>query len=58
MYLDGAVLVRTRAHGALRVKGSLELETALREFGCEVEWLNGARREPTAAAVAPLTAAI
>ncbi|HEX8473707.1 MAG TPA: DNA polymerase III subunit alpha [Pyrinomonadaceae bacterium] len=58
MYLDGAVLVRTRAHGALRVKGSLELESALRELGCKVEWLNAVRREPAATAVAPLTAAI
>ncbi|HEY0077961.1 MAG TPA: DNA polymerase III subunit alpha [Pyrinomonadaceae bacterium] len=43
MYLEGGVLVRTRAHGTLRVKGSVELEAALREFGCGVEWLNGER---------------
>ncbi|MGH9901970.1 MAG: OB-fold nucleic acid binding domain-containing protein, partial [Pyrinomonadaceae bacterium] len=43
MFLEGGVLVRTRAHGALRVEGSLALENALRDFGCEVEWANGAR---------------
>jgi DNA polymerase-3 subunit alpha len=43
MFLEGGVLVRTRAHGTLRVKGSVELETALKEFGCAVEWLNGER---------------
>lgn len=43
MFLDGNVLVRTRAHGALRVAGSLELESALRECGCQVEWLDSAK---------------
>jgi DNA polymerase-3 subunit alpha len=38
--LDGQVLVRARPHGALRVQGSLELESALRQRGCQVEWLN------------------
>jgi DNA polymerase-3 subunit alpha len=37
--LDG-VLVRARANGSMRVEGSLNLETALRELGCGVEWLN------------------
>ncbi len=41
MFLEDGVLVRTRAHGALRVTGSCELEMALREIGCEVEWVNG-----------------
>ena len=40
MPIEGGVLVRVRPHGALRVKGSLELESALREQGCHVEWLN------------------
>jgi DNA polymerase-3 subunit alpha len=31
-------LVRARAHGALRVQGSLELEAKLKECGCAVEW--------------------
>lgn len=38
--IDGQVLVRARPHGALRVQGSLELEAALRQRGCQVEWLN------------------
>ena len=40
MYLDGDVIVRARPHTALRVRGSLELEGALRTYGCKVEWLN------------------
>lgn len=40
MVLDDGVLVRLRPHGAFRVQGSLELETALRGHGCQVEWLN------------------
>ena len=38
MALPGGVLVRVRPHTALRVKGSLELETALKNLGCEVNW--------------------
>jgi DNA polymerase-3 subunit alpha len=38
--IEGHVLVRARPHGALRVQGSLELESALRQHGCQVEWLN------------------
>ena len=38
--LEGGVLVRARPHGAMRVRGSLELETALLQQGCQVEWLN------------------
>lgn len=40
MMLEGNMLVRTRAHRALRVQGSLELETTLQNSGCRVEWLN------------------
>jgi DNA polymerase-3 subunit alpha len=40
MCLEGGVLVRARTHGTLRVRGSVELETALRQQGCQVEWLN------------------
>jgi DNA polymerase-3 subunit alpha len=40
MPIEGGVMVRVRPHGALRVKGSRELESALREHGCHVEWLN------------------
>jgi DNA polymerase-3 subunit alpha len=43
MYLDGGVLVRTRAHGALRIQGSLQMEAAVRELGCAVEWFSGER---------------
>ncbi|HEX8071399.1 MAG TPA: DNA polymerase III subunit alpha [Pyrinomonadaceae bacterium] len=43
LYLDGGVLVRTRAHGALRVAGSLQMEAAVRELGCTVEWFSGQR---------------
>lgn len=38
--LEGQVLVRAKPHSALRVQGSLELESALRQRGCRVEWLN------------------
>lgn len=38
--IEGQVLVRARPHNALRVKGSLELESALLQRGCRVEWLN------------------
>jgi DNA polymerase III subunit alpha len=40
MYLEGNVIVRARPHNALRVRGSLDLEGALRKHGCQVEWLN------------------
>ena len=40
MSIEGGVMVRVRPHGALRVRGSRELESALREHGCHVEWLN------------------
>jgi DNA polymerase-3 subunit alpha len=40
MVLKDGVMVRMRPHGALRVRGSLELEGALRSYGCDVEWLN------------------
>jgi DNA polymerase-3 subunit alpha len=39
MFLDDGVLVRTRAHGALRIEGSLKTESTLRELGCDVEWV-------------------
>lgn len=38
--LNDGVLVRLRPHGAFRVRGSLELEKALRVQGCQIEWLN------------------
>ncbi|HEX8179727.1 MAG TPA: DNA polymerase III subunit alpha [Pyrinomonadaceae bacterium] len=47
MYLDGGVLVRTRAHAALRVQGSLQMEAAVRELGCAVEWFSGERALPS-----------
>jgi DNA polymerase III subunit alpha len=40
MYIEGGVLVRVRPHSSLRVKGSGELEEAIRNFGCRVEWRN------------------
>ena len=40
MRLDDGVLVRARPHGALRIKGSVELETSLQGYGCQVEWRN------------------
>jgi hypothetical protein len=30
--------VRMRAHPSLKVQGSAQLESALRELGCEVRW--------------------
>lgn len=36
--IEAKMLVRARAHVALRVQGSLDLEAKLRELGCEVEW--------------------
>ncbi len=43
MHLESGVLVRTRAHSALRVAGSLQMETAVRSLGCAVEWFSGER---------------
>jgi DNA polymerase-3 subunit alpha len=40
MNLEGGVLVRARPHGALRIKGSIELESSLQSYGCQVEWRN------------------
>jgi DNA polymerase-3 subunit alpha len=40
MQLEGDVSVRAKPHGALRVKGSLDLESALQAQGCQVEWVN------------------
>jgi DNA polymerase-3 subunit alpha len=40
MTLEDGVMVRVRPHGALRVRGSRDLEAALRAHGCHVEWLN------------------
>jgi DNA polymerase-3 subunit alpha len=40
MELEGSVSVRAKPHGALRIKGSLELEFALQSQGCKVEWVN------------------
>jgi DNA polymerase-3 subunit alpha len=40
MILKDGVMVRLRPHAAVRVRGSLELEGALRNYGCQVEWLN------------------
>ncbi|MBA3711725.1 MAG: DNA polymerase III subunit alpha [Pyrinomonadaceae bacterium] len=40
MMLGDGVWVKSKAHGALRVTGSYELQTALQECGCQIEWLN------------------
>jgi len=40
--LDDGLMVRVRPHTTLRVQGSLELETILLKYGCQVEWLNAA----------------
>ena len=40
MHIEGGVLVRVRPHATLRVRGSSELEAAIRQFGCRVEWHN------------------
>ena len=34
----GDCLVRMRAHPSLKVQGSIELERALQELGCEISW--------------------
>jgi len=41
--LEGGLIVRTRPHGSLRIKGSIEIESILHKHGCHVEWLNAAR---------------
>jgi DNA polymerase-3 subunit alpha len=48
--LEGGVLVRVRPHTTLRVKGSQELEEAIRSYGCRVEWAN-VSLEPGAASI-------
>jgi DNA polymerase-3 subunit alpha len=40
LYLEGNVLVRVRPHTTLRVKGSHQLEKAIRLHDCQVEWTN------------------
>jgi DNA polymerase-3 subunit alpha len=40
MMVDGNMLVRARPHSTLRVRGSLDLESALHAQGCKVEWVN------------------
>ena len=39
MNLEG-VQIRTKTHGALRVEGSVQLQTRLQERGCYVDWVN------------------
>ena len=41
MRLSDGLLVRARPHVALRVGGSLALESSLIKAGCRVEWING-----------------
>lgn len=38
MILEGGVLVRTKSNGALRISGCLDVERALIQIGCKVEW--------------------
>jgi len=40
--LEGGLIVRTRPHGSLRIRGSLEIEGLLHKHGCRVVWLNAA----------------
>jgi len=40
MKLGDGLLVRAKPHGALRVGGSLALESSLVKVGCRVEWIN------------------
>jgi DNA polymerase-3 subunit alpha len=44
------MLVRVRAHPSLKVQGSAEIETALRNLGCEVRWEGFAAPRQAAAA--------
>lgn len=39
MNLEG-VQIRTKTHGALKVEGSLQLQSKLQEQGCNVDWIN------------------
>ncbi len=41
--LESGLIVRTKPHGSLRIKGSIEIESILQRHGCRVEWLNAAR---------------
>src|SRR5258706_202423 len=43
------MLVRVRAHPSLKVRGSAEIESALRNLGCEVRWEGFAARQAAAA---------
>ncbi|HKP38770.1 MAG TPA: hypothetical protein VJT71_18075, partial [Pyrinomonadaceae bacterium] len=36
--ISNGALVRLRAHPSLKVQGSTQLEAALRNLGCEVDW--------------------
>jgi hypothetical protein len=44
------MLVRMRAHPTLKIQGSVELEVALRNLGCEVRWDGFASAKHAAAA--------
>jgi len=44
------MLVRVRAHPSLKVQGSAEIESALRNLGCEVRWECFAASKQAAAA--------
>ena len=37
--IKNGIMVRTRLHGNLRVKGNLKMETDLQQVGCSIEWL-------------------
>ncbi|MFN2453902.1 MAG: DNA polymerase III subunit alpha [Pyrinomonadaceae bacterium] len=41
--LENGIVVRARPHGALRIKGSTEIESVLHKHGCHVEWVNRLR---------------
>jgi DNA polymerase-3 subunit alpha len=43
------MLIRVRAHPSLKVQGSAEIESALRNLGCEVRWEGFAPRQAAAA---------
>ena len=43
------MLVRVRVHPSLKVRGSAEIESALRKLGCEVRWEGFASRQAAAA---------
>jgi DNA polymerase-3 subunit alpha len=46
----GGMLVRVRTHPSLKVQGSAEIESALRNLGCEVRWEGFAAAKQAAAA--------